>query len=738
MHITRRILIFLLSFCWLPLLCATLATAEDDQDGILVGRISHVEGKLLRYVPETKDWVATVQDAPFGLEDVLYAEDGAKAELILPNQTWIRVGGNTQLQMIDLNPEATTVDVASGVARMYNKNRNGVIKVTTPFGYAVAPEGAVLDLYVGDESIELIAVRGSVDFIHETTGSRYVVRERDASLIADNSGVARGNGTVDAAWDDWNGQRDSLWAKRLSTQGRGAEYLPEQIRDESYALEENGRWEQVHHEGEYRSMWRPTRVDPGWRPFTEGRWSVYYGDNCWIPSEPFGYVTHHYGSWVWVDSFRTWYWMPPVVRVVKTAPRLFISFGWYPGRVGWIHSGSTVGWIPLAPHEAYYGHYPWSRRVVVVNRGPVINININRYYHLDRAVIISSDHLYRGNRYTPYVQRLNRTTIINSYQPVTVINKTVINNYDTDRRRFTFNDAKVDRQPHASVLSRIDNNRQVRQSAGTLNREQIRQNLAQTPVAAAATTSAIRSPKVSNKMVTAAQTNQPAERVSFPTRELKPKDRQRPLDAAPAQTVSQRGGAESSQIRPTPGQKNDQQRMRTTQDARDRVMQGPTAVTPVAGRENLSGDRRPAPQNREGGNQGLREPATQGNERQIRSPRETPPQQGGPTLQQRPQPRTPAAAPAPAASQRQEMQSQQENQRRQADQQRIQQETVRRQQEAAQQQQLENQRRQAADQQRIQLESTRRQQEAAQQQQQQENQRRQEEQQRQGSGPRRH
>ena len=47
------------------------AQAPEAREPILVGRIAHLEGQLLRYVPSEQDWVATVQDAPFGLEDAL-------------------------------------------------------------------------------------------------------------------------------------------------------------------------------------------------------------------------------------------------------------------------------------------------------------------------------------------------------------------------------------------------------------------------------------------------------------------------------------------------------------------------------------------------------------------------------------------------------------------------------------------------------------------------------------------
>ena len=69
-----------------------LAQEEGQEETVLVGRISHVEGELLRYVPEDEDWVATVKDTPVGKDDVFYAEEEVKAEFIIHNNTWIRIG----------------------------------------------------------------------------------------------------------------------------------------------------------------------------------------------------------------------------------------------------------------------------------------------------------------------------------------------------------------------------------------------------------------------------------------------------------------------------------------------------------------------------------------------------------------------------------------------------------------------------------------------------------------------
>jgi len=66
--------------------------------------------------------------------------------------------------------------------------------------------------------------------------------------------------------------RESFWAMKARVKGRSVDYLPPNLREEAYTLEENGRWEDVSYEGEPRRFWRPTTVAVGWSPFTVGRW----------------------------------------------------------------------------------------------------------------------------------------------------------------------------------------------------------------------------------------------------------------------------------------------------------------------------------------------------------------------------------------------------------------------------------------------------------------------------------
>ena len=178
--------LFLAAMVMVPL------SSAADETAMVVGRVYYIEGDLLRYVPEEKDWVAVVRDAPFGTEDTLFSGNQGMAELIVPNGTWIRMGDNTQIQFIALDTDLSEMDVAAGVARFYNKGSDTVIKATSPFGYVLADPGAVFDFYVGENSVEVVAVKGRVSFVHAATDARYDVSAGSPSILADaESGIIR-------------------------------------------------------------------------------------------------------------------------------------------------------------------------------------------------------------------------------------------------------------------------------------------------------------------------------------------------------------------------------------------------------------------------------------------------------------------------------------------------------------------------------------------------------------------
>ncbi len=498
------------------------------EEPTLVGRISFTEGEILRYVPDTKDWVATVKDAPFGLDDALYSDQSARAEFIMPNGVWVRIGGSTQIQLIALKDDVGEMDVAAGVARFYNKSSDAALKVTTPFGYVLSDPGSAFDVYVGDQSVEVTALSGNVDFIHQESGAKYDVGAGSESIVADDKQVAAGEGTVDESWDEWNSTRDSLWAKRTEVKGDSVNYLPPQLDDEAYELEENGRWERVYYDGEYQNFWRPTAVAPGWRPFTVGRWTEWYGDQCWVPAEPFGYVTHHYGNWVFVNN--AWYWAPPLARPVARGP--FQGYAWYPGRVAWISDADDIGWVPLAPTEVYYAHRPWGWRTTVITAAPVtVSIGALAFAGFG-AVVVPQARFYGVPSYAPVVVAGMTPGRIRAFSAAPVINRTVIYNRTIihERNRYNFSTVHVAAKPHMDVVRRIEHNRQLATRAGGITPATLKRGAAGAavgrPVKGHGPGMGVQPPRVSNKIVPANQVSAPRSSVQFKPTALKPTPKQ--------------------------------------------------------------------------------------------------------------------------------------------------------------------------------------------------------------------
>jgi len=452
----------------------TSSPAAEVQD-IQVGRVYYIEGELLRYVPEENDWVAVVRDAPFGTEDTYYSGSKGMAEMIVPNGTWIRTGNNTQIQFIALDPDLSEVDVASGVARIYNKGMDTIIKATSPFGYVLADPGTVFDFYVGENSAEVVAIKGTVSFIRTEGSIRYNVSAGSPSIIADQFRVAAGDGDLDPAWDRWNNNRDVLWSAKSDVKGKSAEYLPPGLRYDAHCLDEHGRWELVPYNGRDYWFWRPTGVYAGWSPFTVGVWTEWWGDQTWIPAEPFGYITHHYGNWVYIGNF--WYWAPPVISVRVGFPLMDIGFYWYPGRVSWVHRGIYVGWVPLAPHETYYSRHNWGGPHHRVVRDNVIHIDIRveTLSNVKRAVIVRQDKFHGVENYRDVRLANVHPTVIKKYNVAAVVNNTVINHYDTSNQRYKYANAIAQEKPSSRAIKRVKQNEEAINRDRKENSESVRQ-----------------------------------------------------------------------------------------------------------------------------------------------------------------------------------------------------------------------------------------------------------------------
>jgi Family of unknown function (DUF6600) len=85
-------------------------------------------------------------------------------------------------------------------------------------------------------------------------------------------------------------------------------------------------------------VWKPNVPDPGWAPYTDGRWVWTANGWYWDSYEPFGYIVYHYGRW-YNDNYYGWIWVP--------------DDQWAPAWVEWRYDNNYIGWAPLPPYAGF-------------------------------------------------------------------------------------------------------------------------------------------------------------------------------------------------------------------------------------------------------------------------------------------------------------------------------------------------------------------------------------------------
>src|SRR5262249_19190204 len=102
-------------------------------------------------------------------------------------------------------------------------------------------------------------------------------------------------------------------------------------RDFYEPLNSYGHWEYI---GDYGRCWVPDRVEPAWRPYSNGDWEPTDAGWYWVSDEPWGWATYHYGRWDF-DPLVGWFWIPQTM--------------WGPAWVTWHRGEGYIGLSPLPP-----------------------------------------------------------------------------------------------------------------------------------------------------------------------------------------------------------------------------------------------------------------------------------------------------------------------------------------------------------------------------------------------------
>ena len=311
--------------------------------------------------------------------DAVSVPAGGRAELQLDYGDFVRIGGDTEIRISDLEAGRNQIQLSRGIITYrVLRDSNTQAEVSTP-SVAVHPlRMSAVRVEVAPDGMTKVTVRRGEAEVATSHGSEHV-REGNMMMVrgaADDPEYQVLAAGGHDAWDAWNDQRDSYLERAQSNR-----YVSPDING-AEDLDTYGRWG---YDPAYGNVWTPS-VAPGWAPYQNGQWvwQDYYGWT-WVDYDPWGWAPFHYGSWYLRAGFG-WSWFPgPRVGHYWYHPALVGFFGFGGGvGVGVGFGFGNVGWVALAPYERFHPWYGpgWygGHGVVVNNVNIVRNVNVAGTY----------------------------------------------------------------------------------------------------------------------------------------------------------------------------------------------------------------------------------------------------------------------------------------------------------------------------------------------------------------------
>jgi hypothetical protein len=349
----------------------TLPGRSEPEAPTRVARVVQTQGDVRLWEAEDQEADSAQRNRVLASGDRLITGRGGRAELRI-GSTELRLGELSELQVQRLDEDTIRLVLQRGQLAVRVRSADIAREVELLTGEAtIRPERA------GHYRIDR---EGATSFATAWRGSLSVAGEGQSFRVGSGqrvemwrAGGLRYNAAppVADAFSDWVARDEQADANPRSAETQ--RYVsPEMTGIED--LDRHGRWDR---HPEFGPVWFPSVVATGWAPFRDGRWvwRARWGWT-WVDAAPWGFAPFHYGRWVsWGGR---WAWAPgEVVARPVFAPALVAWVGGPVGsraQVGFsISFGGTyspaVGWVPLAPWEAYTPAFPCPPRyVTVVNR----------------------------------------------------------------------------------------------------------------------------------------------------------------------------------------------------------------------------------------------------------------------------------------------------------------------------------------------------------------------------------
>jgi hypothetical protein len=353
------------------------------------GRISYITGNVSIQPMGSDDWGQAVPNLPLGPGDRIFTDVDGRAEIQV-GQTFVRIGPNSDVSLVDSTPSGLYFGVAQGAIHMRTQGlwQGQSVYVNTPSGSLVLSTAGELRVDVMPDQYAAVftdysgyeQISGADEFAQGLTDGQAL------ELVGSNPVVPQW--LEPAGWDsldNWSHQRDQQIAQAMSYR-----YLSPEIPG-GYEMDAAGTWMPG---TPYGAIWFPNNVPGGWAPYHYGHWVNHAPWGwVWVEDEPWGYAPFHYGRWVSFNGRWGWIPGPPAAHPVWS-PALVVFAGGVPG---------VSAWFPLGPGEPYRPWYPCSPRymdqvnitnIVEAPRVHVqttyVNINVINVTYVNRTTAVTA------------------------------------------------------------------------------------------------------------------------------------------------------------------------------------------------------------------------------------------------------------------------------------------------------------------------------------------------------------
>jgi hypothetical protein len=315
-------------------------------------RISVIHGNVTTMHGDGGEWLAGTVNTPLVVGDSVATSEGSRAEVQLDFANLMRLAGNTQAKVADLEQSKLDIQLASGlIVFTALKDTQTDAEIDTPnMGVHLLSPGVFRIQVTSPTETQLIVIQGQAEVLTNQGSTKVQPGQMIQVRGSDNPEYKVDSAPGRDDFDKWCSERDRQIETAQAWQHTDRRYTG------ASDLDTYGQWEQV---PDYGWCWTP-QVDAGWVPYSAGNWGwePYWGWT-WISHEPWGWAPYHYGRWFMYGN--RWAWWPAAgvfgPRPIW-APAYVSFFGFGGGGFGFgLGFGlGSIGWLALGPRDIFH---PW-------------------------------------------------------------------------------------------------------------------------------------------------------------------------------------------------------------------------------------------------------------------------------------------------------------------------------------------------------------------------------------------